>query len=116
MIEKDLNKIAGIEKAISDKWGEEAVVNPKANWSRDKEEKYLIQLSELQRMASSSGHEEETFSEDGFYLKKRLFTTDEAPICPLCGNRSTKSTDDVYFIKFGMCENCYSDDIWRDKK
>ena len=116
MVEKDLNKIAGIEKAISDKWGEETIVNPKSEWTREKEEKYLIQLSELQKLTFTKSEEEETFSEDGFYLKKRLFTSDEAPICPSCGNRSAKSIDDVYFIKFGICEDCYINDIWRDKK
>ena len=44
MSEKDLNKIAAIEKAISEKYGEEAIQNPRANWDEDKEKDYLQQM------------------------------------------------------------------------
>ena len=38
-MKKDLNKIAKIEKAMSKKFGEESIVNPKSGWDDDKEKK-----------------------------------------------------------------------------
>jgi len=43
-MKKDLNQIAAIEKAIKQKYGEEAIQNPKANWDEAKEKEYLEQL------------------------------------------------------------------------
>ena len=43
-MKKDLNQIAAIEKAIKQKYGEEAIQNPKANWDETKEKEYLEQL------------------------------------------------------------------------
>ena len=37
MSEKDFNKIAAVEKAITKKYGEEAIQNPHANWDETKE-------------------------------------------------------------------------------
>ena len=39
----DLNQIAALEKAISEKYGEIAVKNPKANWDENKEAQYIEQ-------------------------------------------------------------------------
>ena len=42
---KDLNDIAAIEKAIKEKYGEEAIQNPKRHWDEEKEKKYLENLT-----------------------------------------------------------------------
>ena len=47
MKNKDLNHIAAVEKAISEKYGEEAVINPRANWDEEKEKEYLKQMKEF---------------------------------------------------------------------
>ena len=44
---KNYDQIAAIEKAISEKYGEETIVNPKANWDENKEKEYLQQMKEL---------------------------------------------------------------------
>ena len=43
----DYDKIAAIEKAIKERYGDDAVVNPKANWDENKEKEYLEQMKEL---------------------------------------------------------------------
>jgi len=43
MKDKDLNKIAAVEKAIAEKYGHEAVINPRANWDEDKEKEHQQQ-------------------------------------------------------------------------
>ena len=58
MSQKDFNKIAKIEKAIKDKYGEEAIKNPKSSWSKEKEEKYLAELKEFYKKTSRKNHTE----------------------------------------------------------
>ena len=41
MTEKDWDTLAAFEKAIAEKYGAEAIQNPKANWDETKEEEYL---------------------------------------------------------------------------
>ena len=38
---KDPNYVVKIEKAISEKYGEETIVNPKSLWSAEKEDEYI---------------------------------------------------------------------------
>ncbi len=47
MSDKDWNKLAAFEKAIRQKYGEEAIQNPKANWDDEKEKEYMRQQKEL---------------------------------------------------------------------
>ena len=47
MKQKDLNKIAKIEKAMAKKFGQETIVNPKSGWTDKKEEEYLQQLKDF---------------------------------------------------------------------
>ena len=47
MEDKDLNKIAQLERAIAKRWGEEAIQNHKGNWNEEKEQSYKIQIKEL---------------------------------------------------------------------
>ena len=41
MSNKDFNRIAAIEKAIKTKYGDEAIVNPRAGWDDEKEKEYI---------------------------------------------------------------------------
>ncbi len=41
MSKKDPNKLAAIEKAIYEKYGTDAIQNPKANWDEVKEGEYI---------------------------------------------------------------------------
>ena len=41
---KDPNYAVKVEKAIANKYGKEAVVNPKSQWDNDKEKQYLDEL------------------------------------------------------------------------
>ena len=38
-MKKDLNYIAALEKAIAEKYGEIATINPKSGWDPEKEQK-----------------------------------------------------------------------------
>lgn len=54
MKKKDLNEIAKIEKAIKEKYGEEAIQNPKGSWDKEKELKYLKDLKDFHERKSRS--------------------------------------------------------------
>ena len=53
MSKKDPNYVVKIEKAISEKYGEEAIKNPKNDWNPDKEKEYLQQLKEKEKKLRS---------------------------------------------------------------
>ena len=69
MSKKDLNKIAAIEKAIAEKYGEDAVSNPRSNWGDEKEKEYLEQLSETEKIALKIAHQQ---LESSFCIEKSI--------------------------------------------
>ena len=46
---KDPNYIAKLEKAIGDKYGEEAVASPRSSWDDEKEKIYQEQIDKIQQ-------------------------------------------------------------------
>ena len=47
--QKDWDYIAKLEKAIAEKYGNEAIANPNSNWDKEKEKEYLDSLKEINR-------------------------------------------------------------------
>jgi len=66
--ELDLNEIAKIEKAIKEKYGEEAIQNPKGSWDKEKESKYLEDLKAFHERPSREKTTEEL---SGFLVKAK---------------------------------------------
>jgi len=105
-MDKDYNKIAKYEKAIKDKYGEEAIRNPKNSWSKDKEQKYLEDLKRF--YSKSQGQEKkETESKTGFTIRESKNKETSSRQCPVCGVYSFDVDDDIYMTKFNCCFNCY---------
>ena len=104
---KDQEYIAKLEKAISQKYGEEAINNPKRFWDEDKEKDYLEQsIRERQKFAKLSDGEDKV-EEDGFLINKKLLTRDHNRTCPICVKYSFHPRDDLYMNKFEACFECY---------
>jgi hypothetical protein len=104
---KDQEYIAKLEKAISQKYGEEAINNPKRFWDEDKEKDYLEQsIRERQKFAKLSDGEDKV-EEDGFLINKKLLTRDHKRTCPVCVKYSFHPRDDLYMNKFEACFECY---------
>ena len=76
---KDWDHIAKIEKAINQKYGKEAIVNPNSEWSEAKEKEYLKQLKELSDKQRLLDEQEEKVEADGFLINKKLLTHMTAP-------------------------------------
>ena len=104
MKKKDLNEIAQIEKAIKEKYGEDAIQNPKGSWSKDKEEKYL---EELKSFYNNKKRKKTTEQVSGFTIKTKKTKNNVERTCPVCGSYSFSLNDDLYMIKFDCCFSCY---------
>tara|TARA_R100001443_G_C3258507_1_gene155008 strand:+ start:115 stop:486 length:372 start_codon:yes stop_codon:yes gene_type:complete len=103
MKSKDPNYAIKIEKAIADKYGEEAVQNPKAGWADEKEKEYL---DNLKSFSADSVNGQEVLV-NGVFISDKLLKRESKRSCPVCKTYSFKSNDDVYMSKFECCEKCY---------
>ena len=112
MTEKTPNEIAAIEKAISEKYGADAVTNPKANWDEDKERIYLEQMREFYEKVKRSEASQEKIDINGIKVTKKLLNRESLKSCPVCGNFPKISMDDVCLIKFGCCNACYDNYVF----
>jgi hypothetical protein len=117
---KELDYIENVEKAIQKKYGKNAVKDPRSDWSEDKEEKYLEQKKNKQDDKKSSKREK--MEADGFLVSRKLLNRNDARNCPICKKYSFETKDDVYIKKFSCCYRCFilhvegREEKWEDKK
>lgn len=104
MKKKDLNEIAKIEKAIKEKYGEEAIQNPKGTWDKEKEARYLEELNAFHQRPSRKKTTEEA---EGFLIKDKKANNKIDRTCPVCSSYSFSTRDDLYMVKFECCHDCY---------
>ena len=103
-----LNDIARLEKAISERWGKEAIQNPKADWDEDKEKKYLEQIKDLTDKTNQNKRAEEKVEIDGVFVSSKLIKKSKSNrSCPVCKIYSFNKKDDVYMNKYKCCFDCY---------
>jgi hypothetical protein len=102
MPELDLNDVAALEKAIANKYGPEAVINPKSLWDEEKEKNYRLQLKELSKIRKKT----KQFSIVEVNNAGTLIKTENRS-CPCCHNYSFDSRDDFYVTRFECCRECY---------
>ena len=107
MSKNELNKIAAIEKAISEKYGKETIVNPRANWNENKEKEYLSQMKEHYSNIQKTEQWQEKVEVNGIKISKKLLNRESLNNCPVCGSFPKKSLDDVCLVKFDCCNACY---------
>ena len=100
-------RIARLEKAISQKYGQEAIDNPRRFWDDDKEKEYLRQSQQEQKKFAKLAATQDKVEEDGFLINKKLLTRDHNRTCPVCEKYSFEFRDDLYMNKFEACFICY---------
>ena len=105
-MKKDLNNIAKIEKAIEQKYGKEAIANPKKHWDEEKEKKYL---EDLKAFYKKSNKNKKVKKFNGFTIKEKESTwrNKAERNCPVCNAYSFLKKDDLYMNKFECCFDCY---------
>ena len=104
---KTQNEIVAIEKAISKKYGDEAIQNPKSNWNPEKEKEYLKQMKALYTKVRHNEEQQEKVDINGIKVSKKLLNRDPLKGCTVCGSFPQKSMDDVCLLKFDCCSNCH---------
>ena len=107
LVSNDPDKIAAIEKAISEKYGKEAIQNPKANWDENKEKDYLEQSKEFYKKIYKNDKWQEKVDVNGIKISKKLLNRESLKCCPVCGSFPRNSMDDVCLVKFDCCNKCY---------
>ena len=107
MSDKDLNQIAKIERAIAEKYGEQAIENPRSNWNEEKEKEYLSQMKDFYEKIGRSEQSQKKIDINGIKVSKKLLNRESLGRCPVCETFSKKSMDDVCLTKFNCCSNCY---------
>lgn len=107
MKDKDLNYIAGLEKAIKKKYGDEAVDNPAKFWDDEKEKNYIEQLNEFVEKQKKFEREHDVENVDGVLVSRKLLNKEGIFNCPICSKKLKTINDDIYFTKFDCCETCF---------
>ena len=103
----DPHYVVRIEKAIEKKYGYEAIQNPKANWTPEKEKEYRKQVKEFYTRQQKLDEKSEKVEVDGIFVPKKLLSKKSNRTCPTCNSYSFKLQDDIYMNKYGCCFNCY---------
>ena len=104
---KDYNELAAVEKAISEKYGDEAIVNPASNWDEEREKEYLKQMKQFYKKVKRNEEHQEKIEINGIKVSKKLLNREQLRSCPVCGRFPRKSLDDVCLLKFDCCHKCY---------
>ena len=99
--------IVRLEKAIAQKYGSEAINNPKRFWDEDKEKQYLQQSQEEQKKFAKLAATQDKVEQDGFLINKKLLSRDQNRTCPVCSKYSFHPQDDLYMNKFEACFKCF---------
>jgi len=101
---KDYNEIAKYEKAIKDKYGDEAIQNPKKLWDEEKEKSYL---QDLRKFYNKKENTKQRLTKPGFEIIQKKENKTASRECPVCGTYSMSNRDDLYMTKFQCCFECY---------
>ena len=107
MKDKDLNYIAGLEKAIEKKYGHEAIENPANNWDKVKEEDYIEQLEKFVEKQKKFEQDHSVENVDGVLVSRKLLNKEGILNCLTCSRKLKTINDEIYFTKFDCCEKCY---------
>ena len=107
MSKKDPQYIPKLEKAIAQKYGEEATHNPRRFWDEEKEQDYLIQSQEEQKKFDKLEQTTAKVETDGFLINKKLLNRDTNRVCSVCDHYSFNVRDNLYLNKYECCSRCY---------
>tara|TARA_R100001079_G_scaffold63044_1_gene32618 strand:- start:221 stop:619 length:399 start_codon:yes stop_codon:yes gene_type:complete len=105
--DKDPHYVVKLEKAIAEKYGKEAIQNPKSGWTPEKEKEYIEQVKKIQEKRNQKQEASEKVETNGFLINKKLLNREQKRNCPVCESYSLEMRDDVYMTKFDCCFKCY---------
>lgn len=104
---KNIEYIGKLEKAIQEKYGQEATIDPRSLWDQDKEKEYLKQVKENAEKYYDSDSDEDKIEENGILISKKLLNKSSAVSCPICKKYLMDAKDSVFILKWDCCHKCY---------
>jgi hypothetical protein len=117
---KELDRLAAVEKAISQKYGKETIQNPRSEWNEEKEKEYIEQMKDFYKAKSLKEKWKDKIEVNGIKATKKLLNRESLRTCPVCGKFPKKTMDDVCLLKFDCCSRCYiqyvegREDRWKE--
>ena len=96
---KDLEYVSKVEKAIADKYGQEATINPCSLWNEEKEKEYLEQAKENAQKYFEKEKDDDIIENDGIFVSKKLVSKSNAKSCPVCDKYLADNRDSVFILK-----------------
>lgn len=102
----DPKQIAAIEKAIEEKYGIDAILDPSSFWTPEKEKVYLDQVKSVEKFYRQRPYENYA-DQGGFILKEKLVSRSNFDSCSICGEQAYKINDELYMTKFNSCFKCF---------
>lgn len=111
---KNWDKIAKIEKAIKDKYGEEAIKSPAQDWTDEQEAAYIEDLKLLAKKEREwQADNEKVETQSGIFVSKKLLKKEDSNsrVCPMCEIYSFDLKDNLYMTKYNCCWSCYIDHV-----
>ena len=106
-MEKEKVDIGHYEKAISEKYGEETIQHPKADWDEKKEKEYLSQMKKTYRNRQKQRNQQNRVEQNGVFVSEKLLNKERSRECSVCHVYSFSSENDVYMSKYDCCYKCY---------
>jgi hypothetical protein len=121
-MKRDPNFIAALEKAVREKYGDSAIINPKSGWDPEKEQSYIEQTKETYKKETKTEKSQEIVDFGGVLIAKKLINNNVDRQCRFCKKYSFNRDDDVYITKYKSCNICYianiegREDKWSNSK
>lgn len=104
---RDIEYVGKVEKAIADKYGEEATVNPRSLWDEEKEQEYIEQAKENAEKYYKKEEDDDIVEKDGIFVSKKLLNKSNTDVCNVCNKYMLSSKDKVFLLKWDCCNECY---------
>jgi hypothetical protein len=104
---RDIEYVGKVEKAISDKYGQEAVVNPRLLWDEEKEKEYREQVKENAEKYYKKDEDNDVIENNGIFISKKLLNKRNSSSCDVCSKYMLDIQDNVFMAKWGCCQGCY---------
>lgn len=104
---RDIEYLGKLEKALEQKYGPDATVNPHSLWNEEKEQEYLEQAKENAKKYYESEKDGDIVEKDGIFINKKLINKSNGTSCPVCNKYLTNSLDNVYILKWECCHKCF---------
>lgn len=107
MIMKNINYIQALEKAVKEKYGDIATMNPKHFWDENKEKQYIEDTKLTLITENDNFALKQKVEIDGILIAKSVLQQKENRVCRECKKYSFNQKDDLYLNKFNSCYKCY---------